>query len=144
VKLAALAPLLAVLLATAPSALAAEPGGGSLAAACQLDVQLFCDEIDREAPVGEVTACLRAHRETLTESCRAVVAPASVPRAPSGGGAGGSLADVCGAELRDLCGHAGDRFALARCIHTKRAQLSDACRDALDAAGGPGAGPGAP
>jgi hypothetical protein len=119
-----------------PPALAA---GAELGAACQLDVQLFCPDLDPESPREAVLACLARSREILTEECRAVVDPASVPRAPAG--ASDPLEAACGADFRRLCGQSADRMEFARCVRARRQQLSAACRDALDAQR-PGAGGG--
>jgi hypothetical protein len=103
----------------------------SLAAACSLDFELLCPEVDPESPREVVVSCLEANRDALTESCRAEIDPASVPRpvAPPRD----PLADACRDEFVRLCGHEADRVAFARCVRTRRARLSEACRDALDA-----------
>jgi len=132
---------LAAVLAGASPALAAAPAAApaDLAAACQLDVQLFCAELPPEASRHEVLGCLGRSSGMLTEECRAVVDPASVPRAPAG--SRDPLEAACGADFRSLCGHAADRMEFTRCVRARRLQLSAACRDALDALR-PGAGGG--
>lgn len=118
---------------------AAAAGSGDLAAACQLDVQLFCGELAPEAARDAVIGCLARSRDILTEECRAVVDPASVPRAPAG--SSDPLEAACGNDFRSLCGQAADRMEFTRCVRSKRHQLSAACRDFLDALR-PGAGSG--
>jgi hypothetical protein len=108
---------------------------GELAAACQLDVQLFCAGLAPEAPRDEVLACLEKSLATLTEECRAVVDPASVPRVP----AADPLEAACGADFRRLCGRSADRMEFTRCVRAHRHLLPAACQDALDALR-PGAG----
>jgi len=134
---------IAVLCLGAAGAAFADRGPGpSLASACQLDVQLFCPKIGPESARPEIVACLDGHLDALTEECRAVIAPASVPkpdvrrRDP--------LAAACQDDFVRLCGHEADRMAFARCVRTQRAKLSGACRDALDARAGPGASHGGP
>lgn len=116
----------------------------SLATDCQLDFELFCPQVDPESPRADVVECLRENVDALTESCRAAVDPALVPRAAPPESALGS---ACGEDFRRLCGGEADRMAFARCVRRERANLSPACRDALDAAApprGPGASPGRP
>jgi len=117
--------------------------GGSLASACQLDFQLFCPDLDPESARGPVEACLEANLDALTEECRAVIDPASVPRpvAPTVD----PLDAACRDDFLRLCGHEADRMAFARCVRTQQGRLSPACRAALDAAAaGPGRGPHGP
>ncbi|HKJ24071.1 MAG TPA: hypothetical protein VKB65_04560 [Myxococcota bacterium] len=114
--------------------------GASLASACQLDFQLFCPDLDPESARAAVEVCLEANLDALTEECRAVIDPASVPRpvAPPAD----PLAEACRDDFQRLCGHEADRMAFARCVRTQQARLSAACRAALDAAAaGAGSGP---
>jgi len=130
---------LAVLAWWAVPCVAAAEGvaAGSIAKACQLDVQLFCSDLDRESPKREFVACLVEEREVLTEACRIAIDPDSGPPLHRPGR--GAVADACDEDFRRLCGDENDRMGFARCVHSRRGQFSDACRDALDAHQ-PGAG----
>lgn len=122
------------------AASAARADDSSLARACQLDFQLFCADVDPESPRDEVVACLRPHLSTLTESCRAVLDPSTVPRA-----VGRPPPDPFGAcrdDFRRLCPKARDRMEAARCVHRHLASLSPACRDAMASRPGIGGTPG--
>jgi hypothetical protein len=112
----------------------------SLSSACQLDFQLFCAEIDPESARSAVEACLRKYQPSLTEECRAVLDPASVPK-PVGAGGSGS---VCQADFQRLCAHATDRMSAARCVERHLDELSPGCRDALGVAPPKRRGPGSP
>jgi len=141
-RVAAIAALAALWLGSVAGAAVADGApGGSLASACQLDFQLFCPDLDPESARDRVEACLEANLGALTEECRAVIDPATVPH-PVGPPAD-PLADACRDDFQRLCGHEADRMAFARCVRTQQARLSDACRAALDAAtgAGPGRGP---
>ena len=110
------------LLFGAPPSRAAAP---SLASACQLDFQLFCAEIDPESERAPIVACLERHVASLTESCRAALDPASVPRAAD------PVDGACSEDFRKLCSGATDRVSAARCVQRHYEALSPACQDAL-------------
>jgi len=116
----------------------AQAAPGSLASACQLDFQLFCPDLDPESALPEVKACLAKNLDTLTEECRAALDPALAP-APAR-----EVADpverACRDDFQRLCGGAADRMSFARCVQRHERDLSSACRAALDAAAGVGAG----
>ncbi len=79
----------------------------------------------------EFMECLLKERDILTEACRAAVDPGSGPRTHRPGG--GAVADACHEDFRRVCGHENDRMGFARCVHNRREQFSNACRDALNA-----------
>ena len=124
----------------------AAPGAGAVESfknACRLDTQLFCSEVDPESPRGEFERCLRANMETLTESCRAVLDPSSVPkpvrRYPP------NPFDVCRDDFRRLCPRVQDRMEAARCVSRQMNSLSADCREAIESATRrPGSGSKAP
>ena len=119
-----------------PAGAGAAPG--SLASACSLDFQLFCGDLDPESPRAEVADCLSKNRDVLTEECRAVVDPDSVPRPRRG--PGDRLAQACREDFQRFCGQEADRMSFARCVRSHRSKLSLACQDAIAARGRGGAG----
>lgn len=113
--------------ASLPSEALATPG---LASACRLDFQLFCPDVDPESSSAEIAACLRPHLRSLTEGCRAVLDPSTVPKQTPPTDAG--LAS-CQDDVREHCAEAFDGMSLARCIRLEVRSFSPACRDALTA-----------
>jgi hypothetical protein len=132
------------LAACALAVLGQTPARAQLLAECRGDVQRFCTGVPLFG--GRIAQCLEQNADKLSAGCKKAIA-SRAPNQPAGaadgatGGAGAGAAaggpqTACRGDAMRLCPDAiGDQPKMKRCMQTHAAQLSDACKTALIAAG---------